>query len=234
MTATPDRAPKWQRRPEARPAEIVDAAIAAFGELGYHRATLADVARRAGVCPGTVAHYFGSKGGLFEAAIAQRFGQFLDAEEAAAADGGDGSAWGRLERVLRHLWDLVWLPGTLELVRVVHMNAAEFPESGRLLRSRISERWRRLLGALLEAGMASGELRRTDSDVAARMIGSALVGIADSVAAFGPYDTDMPDRDVVWAAVTDMVRRYVENDGPAGAARRETRERKSRASGDPA
>ena len=58
--------PRWQRRPDTRPAEILDAAVLAFGRKGYRRATLADVAEQAGVSPGTVSHYFGSKANLFE------------------------------------------------------------------------------------------------------------------------------------------------------------------------
>ena len=42
-------APRWQRRPEARPEEILDAALAVFGESGFARAKIEDVARLAGV-----------------------------------------------------------------------------------------------------------------------------------------------------------------------------------------
>src|SRR2546430_6498124 len=42
------RPPRWQRRKEARPAEIVAAALEVFVERGFAAAKLADVARRAG------------------------------------------------------------------------------------------------------------------------------------------------------------------------------------------
>ena len=63
--------PRWQRRPDDRRAEILDAAVLAFGQSGYKRTTLADVAERAGISPGTVSHYFGSKAALFEEVIAE-------------------------------------------------------------------------------------------------------------------------------------------------------------------
>ncbi len=216
------RAPKWQRRPEARRAEIVEAAITAFGQLGYQRATLADVAKRAGVCPGTVAHYFGSKGALFEAAIADRFGQFVAGEEATMG-ATEEPAWPRLERLLRHLWDHVWAPGTIELVRVVRVNAAEFPESGQLLRQQLSERWRRLLVTILEDGIRAGEFRRLDAGVAAHAIGHTLVGVADSTAAYAPYDADMPAKEVLWVALMEMVQRYVQQIREAGVTGRRPR-----------
>ncbi len=48
---------------------ILGAARAAFAEAGYDRATLRGIAAAAGVDPALVLHYFGSKEGLFEAAL---------------------------------------------------------------------------------------------------------------------------------------------------------------------
>ncbi|HEV8150863.1 MAG TPA: helix-turn-helix domain-containing protein, partial [Gemmatimonadales bacterium] len=65
--------PRWQRRPAERPREILDAAALVFGERGFESATLAQVAERAGVSPGTIQHYFGTKSALFHEVIADRF-----------------------------------------------------------------------------------------------------------------------------------------------------------------
>jgi len=56
---------RWQRRPEARPEEILDAALVVFGESGFARAKIDDVARLAGVSKGTVYLYYDSKEALF-------------------------------------------------------------------------------------------------------------------------------------------------------------------------
>ena len=58
-------APRWQRRPEARPEEILDAAQVVFGESGFAHAKLEDVARHPGVSKGTLYLYFDSKESLF-------------------------------------------------------------------------------------------------------------------------------------------------------------------------
>ena len=50
---------KWQSR-----AVIADAALAMFAERGFEATTVADVAKRAGVSPATVARYFPSKESL--------------------------------------------------------------------------------------------------------------------------------------------------------------------------
>jgi len=68
---TPTRAPRWQRRPAARPEEILRAALAVFGDAGYGRARLSDVARQAGVSKATLYLYFDSKATLFRAMSGQ-------------------------------------------------------------------------------------------------------------------------------------------------------------------
>src|ERR1041384_4961539 len=58
-------APRWRRRPEERPEEILTAALEVFGEDGFTHATLDSVARKAGVSKGTLYLYFDSKDDLF-------------------------------------------------------------------------------------------------------------------------------------------------------------------------
>src|SRR2546426_11987053 len=59
--------PRWKRRKDARPGEIVAAALEVFGERGFAATKLADVARHAGVTKGTMYLYFESKKALFKA-----------------------------------------------------------------------------------------------------------------------------------------------------------------------
>jgi len=203
-----ERAPKWHRRPDQRRAEILEGAVLAFGRKGYTRATLADVAEHAGVCAGTVSHYFGSKARLFEMVIAERLMPFVEAEEASLAS-HQGPMRDLLGQLLRHLWDRAWEPGILDLMRVVKVESGEFPESGRLLCQQLGERWRRIFGDILRAGMESGEFRPMDVDIAARTISYALVGVAEKVSAFGSYDALMPGREAMWLPVREMVERFV-------------------------
>jgi AcrR family transcriptional regulator len=201
-------APRWQRRPDTRRGEILDGALLAFGRNGYKRATLADVAEQAGVCAGTVSHYFGSKARLFEQVIAERLMPLVEAEEASLAS-HQGPMPELLGQLLRRLWDRSWQPGILDLMRVVKVESAEFPETGRALCQQLGERWRRLFVRILRSGMQGGEFRPMDVDVAARTISYALVGVAEKVSAFRSYDARMPDREAMWQAVREMVERFV-------------------------
>jgi betaine-aldehyde dehydrogenase len=54
---------------DTRRRQLIDVTIDSLAELGYVGTTLAQIAHRAGVSPGLVAHYFGGKDGLLDAAF---------------------------------------------------------------------------------------------------------------------------------------------------------------------
>ena len=54
---------------DARRVQLIEVTIDSLAEVGFVGTTLAEIARRAGVSPGLVAHYFGDKEGLLEAAF---------------------------------------------------------------------------------------------------------------------------------------------------------------------
>src|SRR5580692_9674739 len=62
---------------ESRRSQFIEVTIDSLAEVGYVGTTLARIAGRAGVSPGLVAHYFGDKDGLLDAAfraLARRVG----------------------------------------------------------------------------------------------------------------------------------------------------------------
>ena len=62
---------------ESRRSQFIEVTIDSLAEVGYVGTTLAQIAGRAGVSPGLVAHYFGDKDGLLDAAfrsLARRVG----------------------------------------------------------------------------------------------------------------------------------------------------------------
>ena len=67
---------------DTRRRQLVEVTIDSLAELGYVGTTLAQIAARASVSPGLVAHYFGDKDGLLEAAfrsLARRVGDHVRA-----------------------------------------------------------------------------------------------------------------------------------------------------------
>ncbi len=63
------RPPRWERRKESRPAELLAAALEIFVERGFAATRLEEVARRAGVSKGTLYLYYESKEELFKAVV---------------------------------------------------------------------------------------------------------------------------------------------------------------------
>ena len=94
--------PRWKRRKDARPAEIVAAALEVFGERGFAATKLADVARRAGVTKGTVYLYFDSKEALFKAVVRETIVPVI----------AQGEAWRRRSPGAPASWSSGWCGNT--------------------------------------------------------------------------------------------------------------------------
>lgn len=67
--STRRRAPRHEELGDDRRAQLIAVTVDALAELGYVGSTLAQIAGRAGVSQGLVAHYFSDKDGLLEAAF---------------------------------------------------------------------------------------------------------------------------------------------------------------------
>ncbi|MGN6167062.1 MAG: TetR/AcrR family transcriptional regulator [Solirubrobacteraceae bacterium] len=61
--------PRTRLAPAARREEILKTAARLFGERGFDAVSASEVAREAGIAPGLLNHYFGSKRGLFTALV---------------------------------------------------------------------------------------------------------------------------------------------------------------------
>jgi len=65
---------------------IINAALAVFGRNGYKKASVADIAGKAGIAKGMVIYYFGSKRNLY-LYLAERCGRILTEEMEKGVDG---------------------------------------------------------------------------------------------------------------------------------------------------
>ena len=98
------RSPRWQRRKEARPAEIIAAALEAFVERGYAATKLEDVARRAGITKGTMYLYFANKEELFKAVVREAVVPVLALGERLAEE-HRGTSSDLLAALIRGWWE---------------------------------------------------------------------------------------------------------------------------------
>lgn len=164
--------PRWRRRKEARPGEILEAALAVFVERGYAAARLEEVARRAGVTRGTMYLYFPSKQALFEAVVRASVIPGIERAEALASE-FEGSSADLLERLVRDWWERVGgSPALSGLPKLVMGEAANFPEIARFYHEHVVRRSQAVLRRALQRGIDRGEFR---ADLAPEVVSKLIV-----------------------------------------------------------
>jgi AcrR family transcriptional regulator len=196
--------PRWQRRPEARPDEILDAAWQVFGEHGFARARLSEVAERAGVSKGTLYLYFNSKETLFKEMVRARIVSSVVAGEK-MLKAHRGSARQLLEAFVRRMWHLQRYENMASISRLVTSELGSFPELGQFYYDEVVARTRRLVDSIMERGVASGEFRPSVRAVATRVIPSLLTHSAQTQSLFSTYDSaNFPD-EVLLDGILELV-----------------------------
>jgi len=166
--------PRWHRRKEARPGEIVAAALEVFVERGFEATKLADVARKAGVTKGTVYMYFESKEALFKAVVRETIVPVI-AQGEALARSFTGSARELVERLVREYWRLVGETALAGIPKLMMAEAATFPELTRFYYEEVVTRGHRLMASVIERGIKNGEFRPVNVMVAAKLAMSPLM-----------------------------------------------------------
>ena len=213
----PAHQPRWQRRPEDRPEEILEAAVSVFGELGFAKANLCDVARRAGVSKGTVYLYFENKEALFREMVRSKVVRSFAAEAVQEAE-REASARRALVGIISSMWDSMRTPEMARIVRLVHSEISNFPDLVRFYFDEVILPVRRLLRTTLERGVAQGEFRRVNPDFFVRAISSLLVHGAMHQRFFAETDPQALTDDQVLDGIIDFVTHGLARPDPAAAA----------------
>src|SRR5215831_11621985 len=160
--------PRWRRRKEARPAELLDAALEVFVERGYAATRLEDVARRAGITKGAMYHYFENKEALFKAMIRAKVVENIAAIEQIVQD-FQGSARDMLQMLMTRWWERVVEGPSGGIAKLVVGEAGSFPEIATFFYEEVMQRNTRMFEHAMKIGMARGEFRRMDPSVAVRL-----------------------------------------------------------------
>jgi AcrR family transcriptional regulator len=153
--------PKWRRRSEARPGEIIAAALEVFSEKGFAAARLDDIAARAGVSKGALYLYFETKQDLFRAVVRETVVPNLAAVEAFAGQGG--LAFGDLIRlVFARIADVVAEGRLGPVVKMVIGESRNFPELAKVWHEDVVSRMLNAISGAVAAAQARGEVRPGD------------------------------------------------------------------------
>jgi AcrR family transcriptional regulator len=166
--------PRWRRLPEERPKQILDAALAVFGERGLAVSRLEDIAKRAGLSKGTIYLYFPNKEELFREVVRNTVVSNIETSEQEIS-AMSGSATEALTRSLRAYWTFIRSAKFAPLFRLIHAEIQNFPDLARFYAEEVVSRRLRLIASVIERGVESGEFRRVDPIVAARLLAAPFV-----------------------------------------------------------
>lgn len=165
----PRPAPKFRRRAEARPDEVLDAALALFTAQGYSGTTMDQVARAAGISKGAVYLYFPSKQDLLQGLVRRAVLPLADqAISGLIPAGGDAAA--QLARVVRQIAAGLGAPGGLGVPKLILREAPLVPELAQMYREAVLARVIPALAGLIRAGMAAGQFRPVDPELTVRSV----------------------------------------------------------------
>lgn len=171
---TQPQQPKFRRRKAARPAEIVQAALAVFAEKGFAAAKLDEIAVRAGVSKGALYLYFETKEDLFRAVVEQAIAPDMRTIRAmvAAHPGPFTDLLALLPAQISALTERLPIGGVLKMVIG---EARNFPQIARVWHDEVASQ---ALGALTDAvaaAQARGEVKPGDARTYAIQIVAPLV-----------------------------------------------------------
>nr|WP_315466727.1 TetR/AcrR family transcriptional regulator [uncultured Undibacterium sp.] len=166
--------PRWERRKDARPQELLDAALDHFVARGFAATRLDDVAKSAGVSKGTLYLYFCSKEELFKAVVRESIVPLLGEAEG-VIEQFTGSSEDLFRLVMTTWWDNVGASKLSGLPKLITAEAGNFPELAKFYQEEVVDRGEKLVTTMLKRGIARGEIREMDLELAPKILISPII-----------------------------------------------------------
>ena len=160
-----------QRRKDARPQELLDAALDLFVERGFAATRSEDVAARAGVSKGTLYLYYPSKEELLKEVIRHNVINQIT-EGAQIIREFEGSSPDLLALMLRLWWERIGETRASGIVKLMTSEVRNFPEIAQFYVDEVVAPSNQLLAQVIQRGVDRGEFR----DVNVIEVVHALVG----------------------------------------------------------
>jgi AcrR family transcriptional regulator len=180
-----------QRRKQARPQELLDAALALFVERGFAATRAEEVAKRAGVSKGTLYLYYQSKEEIFKAVVrASLSARISEGRQIAAAF--EGSSSELLALMLRTWWEHVGLGASAGIVKIMMAEAGNFPELAQFYAEEVVVPAQGLLGDVIARGIERGEFRAVPIKETVHVLSSPLLFLSLQQQSFGACGLCLP------------------------------------------
>jgi AcrR family transcriptional regulator len=173
-----ERGPKFRRRADARPDEVLDAALDLFIEKGFAATRVEDIAKRAGISKGAVYLYFPSKEKILEGIV--RRAVVPIAEHALSfAKNYEGDPRLVITMVLKMLGTKLNEPRLLAIPKLIFREVLGFPELAEMYRREVLDQVIPVVIGLLKKGIDQGYLRQVDPELTVRsIIGPVMLHVA--------------------------------------------------------
>lgn len=165
---------KRERRKEARPGELLEAALDLFVEKGFASTRSEEVAARAGVSKGTLFLYFPSKEELFKAVVRENIvrHQTEGAEEIARFTGTSAEM---LEYLMLEWWRRYGATKASGISKLVMSEASNFPDLARFFQEEVVTPGHAMIRSVLQRGIERGEFRALDLDLTVHSVLAPLL-----------------------------------------------------------
>lgn len=147
-----------QRRKDARPQELLDAALALFVEKGFAATRANEVAQRAGVAKGTLYLYYPSKEELFKAVVRGTITTLIT-ESADIASRFAGDSAELLALLLQTWWDRFGNTPAAGIHKIVLSEVRNFPELAQFYTDEVINPSHALICGCVQRGIERGEFR---------------------------------------------------------------------------
>lgn len=203
-----NRAPKWTRRPDQRPDQIMEAALEVFADKGYAGATMDEVAHSAGVTKGTIYLYFTSKEALFLSSIRRELETLLALLPEVRIE-ADGSVEDLARGVARSLVGMLMSPRITRLIPLVVAEVNHLPGLTRLYREEMLPKANLELAAVLRTAMELGILRPLAPIITARALLGMFLTFAVTQEVFGAKEVTPMDNETIADTIVSIFLRGV-------------------------
>lgn len=168
---------KRERRKEARPGELLDAALDLFVEKGFAATRAEEVAKRAGVSKGTLFLYFASKEELFKAVVRENISVRFT-EWSTEIDEFQGSAADLLRFCMTAWWERLGATKASGISKLMMSESGNFPELAAFYQHEVIEPGNRLIARVLQRGVDSGEFAPMDKQYGVYVVLAPMLFLA--------------------------------------------------------
>jgi TetR/AcrR family transcriptional regulator len=209
---------KRERRKQARPGELLDAALDLFVEKGFAATRVEEVAARAGVSKGTLFLYFQSKEELFKAVVREnisgRFKEWNDEFESF-----EGSTAEMLNYCMSAWWERVGATRASGINKLMVSEARNFPDIAAFYQQEVIRPGHALIRRVLQRGMDRGEFRTMDLDYAVYSVVAPMVFLILAKHSMGvcvPDNVEMDPKKYIAAQLSIILHGMSQSPGDGG------------------